>query len=254
MITTISFSKINTYLKCPLRYYFRYVENIIIPPQGFIILGKAIHKGLEYNYKEKAKHKKEPSINKILEYYDYGWEEGKKENEEWGIEWEEPEPKLKDAGVKIIKGYIDKVSPGINPKSENDVEKPFFISFEQFPAINGYIDLITDDEKIIDHKIAKRKPTSDEISFDIQSAVYQIAYYKENKKLPNGYYYDLLLKHKTPKFVLLQGQDLKDKIKWIEKVLYKAVVGITNNIFFPVINPINCSWCGYKEKCRKGEF
>ena len=264
-IEKISFSKINTYLKCPLRYYFRYIENLIIPPQGFVILGKATHKGLEYNYKEKAKHKKEPHIKKVLEYYDWGWEEAKKENEEWGIEWEEPEWKIKDDGVKLVSGYYENVSPAVIPKSENDVEKEFLITFTDFPCITGFIDLITHQDEILDHKVAKRKPTTDEISFDIQGLIYQVAFYYEYKKLPAGFFYDLLLKYKEPKFEKLQGEDIRgrvkisrnkkqSKIKWLEKVLQRAVMGIKNNIFFPVVNPINCSWCGYKDRCREGKW
>lgn len=251
----ISFSQINTYLHCPMRYYFRYIEKRIVPPQGFIVLGTGIHKGLEFNYKEKAKHKKEPSLKKILEYYDYGWEETKKQNEEWGIEWEEPEWKLKDTGVKLIEGYYEEVSPGIIPKSEDWVEKEFVIPQKNFPAIKGIIDLATKDKKVLDHKIAKRKKSPDEVSFDLQSLIYQVAYYYIEKELPENFTYDMLLKYKTPRYEMISiPQITPERLKWLEKVLQRAVQGIQNSLFFPIVSPLNCSWCGYKELCLKGKW
>ena len=45
----ISPSQLKLFGKCGIQYYYRYIENIIIPPSASLVVGKAAHKGIEAN-------------------------------------------------------------------------------------------------------------------------------------------------------------------------------------------------------------
>ena len=55
----ISVSQIKMFLRCPLQYKYRYIDNLKIPPTGSLLLGSSVHSSLEGNYRQKIETKQD---------------------------------------------------------------------------------------------------------------------------------------------------------------------------------------------------
>ena len=79
MIDHISYTQINTYLSCPLKYNFQYVEKIPWPfkPEG-LVFGSAIHQALEHYYTGRKEGRAVPE-SEMLALYDAAWEKEESE-------------------------------------------------------------------------------------------------------------------------------------------------------------------------------
>ena len=144
----ISVTQLKMYLRCPLQYKFRYVDNLIIPPPSAITLGKTIHQTLEENFSQKVKTQEDLPLGYLTDYFSDLWEI---ESKETRFEKEEKPGEIKDEGINLISVYHKTHSPKIIPVS---VEEEFELEFENSPLkLKGYIDLIDKNRIIIDHKV-----------------------------------------------------------------------------------------------------
>ena len=72
----ISFSSIRAYQQCPLRYFFKYVAGL--PEQtvaASLMFGSAIHRGLEFYFRQLLEVGTAPALLELLAEYSLGWEE-----------------------------------------------------------------------------------------------------------------------------------------------------------------------------------
>jgi len=245
----LSITQINAYLRCPLSYYFRYIEGIKIPPAGAIILGKSIHKTLEENYRQKIKSFKDLPLNQILEIYSASFEKQKKEEPE--IDWEGENPgKVKDDGIGLLKVYQKEISPNIQPLL---VEEPFTIEFRNTNyLLVGFWDLIDRNQIIRDTKTAKRSYPEDAAENSLQLTAYQLAYEIIKRRKPKALILDVMVRNKTPKTqVLISPPRNEIKIKRFLKTMSQIAHSVETGIFYPCEDRIKCSYCGYKELCKK---
>lgn len=241
MIDHISHTSIDTWLRCPRQWRYRYLDGIKIPPPGAIILGRAYHKGLEINFEQKIISKKNLPLDDILDAFRTSFDDYI--NQEGEVNWEGEKPdRMVDEGVEITRIYITHHARKIQPVS---VEEKFSLDgFCEIPLV-GKVDLITEDNRIIDHKITKRRKTLNDI--DIQSLAYSIAYPGRR------FEYHIGIRTKKP-----QVQRLEVNVKTQDQEFYKEIAkevikAIKSGIFPPNPNGWHCSkkFCGYYDICRE---
>ena len=66
----VSWSAINAYRSCPLRYYYRYVEQL--PEQtvsSALVFGSAIHSAIEFWFRERLAGNPDPDLDLLLDAY-----------------------------------------------------------------------------------------------------------------------------------------------------------------------------------------
>jgi hypothetical protein len=73
-MTNYSYSKLETYEKCKLKYKYRYIDKIIpeVPKSIEAHLGTCVHATLEWLYNELMKAIT-PGIERVIEYYTDFW-------------------------------------------------------------------------------------------------------------------------------------------------------------------------------------
>jgi len=238
-IEHLSASSISMYLRCPMQFYFRYILGLKIPTAAMLILGRAYHKALEVNFKQKIKTFKDMPVQDLQDIYrtDFTY---RKDNED--IEWKEEKPEqMIDVGTKLVELYRNEKAPLIQPI---EVEKWITIPVKNIP-IKGRIDLITK-KNIIDHKTSSRKKILDPT--DIQASIYSIA--RPNLK----FIYQVAVKTKKPYI----QEDLEVPVSEYDKLFVKSMIlritqAIQTGVFVP--NPTGwwCSrnFCGYYDRCKK---
>jgi len=251
----LSFSQINLYLKCPMAFYFRYVERIKIPPSSALTLGSSFHKAMQYGFEEKIEKKRYPKSSLIKEVFSDTFDKLKNETE-W--KKEEKPGKLKDEGIMTTGIYYNNNAKKMKPKV---VETRFEVEAENKDEEMRYNiilipDLITEDEMIVDFKSKRRSP-GQKAGLDtyLQLLLYSLGYIKEYGKKPKLLRTDYIIFKKDPAIITYKKKPSNDDYNNLLNTIDNVAKAIENEIFY--INP-NCSfcspdYCGYWKFCMKGK-
>lgn len=237
---TFSFSQLDTYLVCPLKYRYQYVLKIPTPTSYLASFGETIHQTLEEFY-QIFKTKKDLTFNDLIEIYQKKWIPV-------GYSSKKHEQKTKKEGEKLLKDFWQKFH------HQNleiiDVERYFQIKLDEKINIHGVIDrvdkLADGRIELIDYKTGK-KPTGKKIENSLQLIIYAMA--ASDKNL-----YQQKLENILLSFIFLADMekisftvDLK-KIKKVKEQIRKIIKDIRKN-HFPANTGIWCQSCPYKINC-----
>jgi CRISPR/Cas system-associated exonuclease Cas4 (RecB family) len=240
----LSYSQVNMFLRCPKQYYYRYLEGLVMPPSGSLVLGSSGHKSLEHNYSQKIDTKKDLKAKEVLEYFDATFEEQAKEDVDWG---DKKKGDYKDAGARTLKKYQKDYAPAIQPEA---VEQEFNIELENADyTLKGYIDLITEGGDIVDHKISGRKPSNID---DKQLTVYRLAYKELNGFPPEKVRFDYLVTKKSPEIIPFEMDITDEDEQELLELIGDVSEAIKSGIFYRRTDGWMCNpkYCGYYYKCR----
>ena len=243
----LSYTQYNQWLRCPKQFEYRYVDGLKIPPKSSLILGKGIHRGLEWAFNDHLRAGHPPKQNDVLAATVEAVEGELKEIPKSEIDWAagDTDSKLKDDSVGLIKVYEPK-RISIVPKT---VEKKFDIEFSNMDyKLTGRVDLETEKE-IIDFKTTSRKQPEDSAEQSEQLSLYQIqSEPKESLEL------HVLIRKKVPGLQVLKSLPRNPgKINELLENIGKVATLIKAGIFPKVLENAPgspCSYCGYYEKCR----
>src|SRR5438874_1623102 len=81
----LSFSAINAYRTCPLKYMFRYIAGL--PEEtvaASLVLGAAVHRAVEHHFRELLAGNPPPDLDSLLEQFDLEWQERDHEHVRFG--------------------------------------------------------------------------------------------------------------------------------------------------------------------------
>lgn len=256
-----SYSQLNTYLICPMKYYFQYVVGVDWETKPVaLISGKAIHKAAETYYVNlKENGEIIPVEQMITVFVSVMDNEVKKTEVEITYKEGENLGTIRDQGIAFIKLFHAE----INPQKIVAVEFPFKVKVPDIINGNGnlpikligYFDLIESDSQntyiVGELKTSAQRFSSLKLEYDLQATVYSYAMAKlklstsENSCLVR---YDVLVKTKKPAFehyyVTRTEADHSRLIHSINNVL-KA---IENRIFYRQ-EGWQCSDCQFKKAC-----
>lgn len=255
-VEKLSSTAINTYLTCSARYLFRYVYEEVIPPTGALLLGTNVHRAIEYNMSQKIETHEDLPEADVLDYFSAVFDASKSE----AVWYEDERPgDFKDTGIRVLKTHHQLVAPELMPLA---VEKGFMLSLKSkpktpdeepivYPTIEGWVDLINTEHKIIDNKTIGQTPKTPKPDHKLQTTIYtagmRLSGMTDAK--PRIIY---LVKTKTPKVVQFDVPITVSDWAYFQAVLNSVVRGIENDVFIPNRNTWKCNrrWCGYWEMCE----
>jgi len=245
--TYLSPSQINMFLRCPAQYYFRYIEGKKLPPKSSMTKGKAVHSGVEFNYRQKKETRQDLPIKEVLEYTAATFEEYAAETAFEGKD----KGKEKDSTIQLTKCYQTEIAPTVQPVY---IEEKVEISFDNTDYdLLGVIDLIDETKQIRDTKTSARTPSEKDIQNSLQLSAYSIMYRTLTGEEETGISLDYVVATKTPKTVRLQAQRTEEDRQRFLRIMGIIAHNIKCKNFYP--NPTNfmCSPnnCGYWDECQK---
>ncbi len=242
-----SYSALQTYLTCPMRYYFRYIEHAEVERTPISIpFGRAFHlvlseramKGTNYTIVDAKEDfavyfKGETEVCENLTYKqdeDYWfWDKRGCDMLELAIaEWPD------DYTVKSVAEAFSVNVPGLS--------KPLVGEFDLVTVDGG-------DETICDWKTAATNWPKGKADRDLQATTFAYAYMKKYGVNP-VFRFDVYTKAKTPahhQFYTLRTSDDFDRFVYLAGKIEKAV---NTGIFLPVESCINCAECAYSNRCK----
>ena len=242
-----SYSAFQTYLTCPMRYYFRYVEHAEVERTSISIpFGRAFHavlsdrarKGSSYTVEDAKEDfavyfRGETEVSENISYKpdeDYWfWEQRGCDMLDVALaEWQD------DYAVKSVAEAFSMEVPGLS--------KPLIGEFDLVVTDGG-------DETICDWKTASMKWPTGKADRDLQATTFCYAYRQLHGRMPM-FRFDVFTKAKTPahhQFYTYRNQDDFARFVYLAGQIEKA---INAGIFLPVESCMNCAECAYGSRCK----
>lgn len=247
-VLRLSASQINTYLRCPMQYYYSRVLKIKSKPALALVLGSSYHSALEHNLVQKIDTKVDRPLDEVIDVYSDTYDKG---IEDAGGEIDKKEAgQEKDIGTTLVEGYHNGVAPTVQPVS---VEKYFRLKIHT-PHIDyglsGYMDLIESNDIVIDHKTKGRMFLPFELETDLQMSIYSLAFRTLNDRKENSLRFDVAVKNKKkPEIILAPMHRTTEQIQSTVRSIASVAKSIKEGLFYKQPSVQVCSWCGYCEKC-----
>ena len=246
-----SYSALQIYLSCPMRYYFRYVEHAEVErTSASIPFGRAFHavlseramKGTDYTVEDAKEDfavyfKGETEVCENLcfkpgETYDSCLKKGFELLEVAYENWSD------DYAVKSVAESFSVEVPGL--------QKPLIGEFDLIIEDGG-------DEAICDWKTSGSKWPTGKVDRDLQATVFCYAYKQLHGKSPL-FRFDVITKTKHPSVnshYTIRTQDELERFEFIAGKIEKAV---NAELFYPNESVINCAECPYADRCKKATW
>ena len=253
----ISFSQVNTYLICPLRYRFQYIdrEEWQFKPAA-LTLGSAIHAAIEKYYTNHLESKR-TSLTDLQDIFDTRLYQDCAEVEMKFKTGKDP-VEIQQQGHAMLDCFLENVTPG----DVLGVEEKFTLNVVDgetgetldVPLV-GRVDLIerTEDGNIVfvDYKTASTRYSEDSVQRNLQLTAYSLwareAYSTEKNEVIH-LRFDVLLKNKTPLHLKYQTQRTYQDAQRFVRMLLMISEAIREEHFYP--NPgWQCADCPFKVAC-----
>lgn len=231
----LSFSQIDTYLGCPLKYKYSYIYQIPTRPRPPLQFGSDIHKVLEDFYR-RIKEREKLNLDDLYQIYLKYWTQG-------GYLDKMQEQAYQRSGFKILEEFYHKNKDNLKPPLY--IEEEFLIKISGH-GIKGYIDRIDRLEdgtvEVVDYKTGKPKDQAS-VQDSIQLDIYAMACREVFSLKPSllSFYY-LTTNEKVS--IERSEQDLEKT-----KVLVGEVIGKIKEGFFESQLSFRCQWCDYQILC-----
>ncbi|MFA6973699.1 MAG: PD-(D/E)XK nuclease family protein [Parcubacteria group bacterium] len=238
----ISYSSMDTYQNCPLKYKFQNIDRIKTPKSKEAVFGSTIHETLKFVHTPGILS---PTLDQAMEHFGNSWNPAV-------FDSPDEERAAFSQGIQIIQKYYQ----SNRPQDFNiiDLESRFQIEIgegENKHIVSGIVDRIDKTEdgyEIIDYKTTKKMPSQDKVDNDMQLSVYLKAFLaRYPKEVAN------LDKIKVSLYYLKHGVKLSstrtlEQLQKSEQTFLDVIKLIESGKFEPLITPL-CDWCGYQNMC-----
>ena len=245
---TVSASRLNCWLQCRLKFYFRYVLKITKPKTAALHYGSVVHLVLQqWNMMRWRKQLFE--IEKLKQVFDTGWaDQGTK------IDWEGEELEQKTSAWAVLEKYfIDTPIKQDERPEAVEVGVEADLSHHGLPVLVGVLDLVRNGGRIVDFKSAAKTPDNDMAlhTNGLQLDCYSILYRGSTGKRESGRELHHLIKTKVPKLVITEtGPMLEYQRNRLFRLMEDYVDGLDRGDFIPAPG-FGCMGCEYLHECRK---
>ena len=234
----ISYSALETFRTCPLKYKFAYVDKIPVQQNGAMQFGSVIHKVMEELYA----HQMLPITKEELQHiFSSRWKPELYGNNSYQAEYDF------QSGLEIIGREWEKKQSAPEPTTIGR-EKYFLLPIAEGFELSGRIDRIDkvgeDSLEIIDYKTGRTVPTDEEVRNNLQLAIYYLALLKlwpTTQKVTLSLYYlrpDMKVGFVADPALLEQAKvTLQDLVEQIRNTNYAPTPGR------------HCDYCDFKDRC-----
>jgi RecB family exonuclease len=243
----ISYSALETFKRCPLKFKFQYIDKIRTPKSKDALFGTLLHSALKILHEPGLIV---PTEEDILKFISDKWDAS--------IYSSEQESTLNFAqAIKIMKDYYAKNYPSQFTvlALETMFEVPLQIGAEKH-LLTGKIDRVDKNEngllEVIDYKTSKKMPSQEAVDKDLQLAVYHLGVANrwptltgEDRPLKTSLYF---LKHGEKLSSTRTSENLAATRESITKDFELIDKAFKGSKFSPTPNAL-CDWCEFQRNC-----
>jgi RecB family exonuclease len=239
--SVLSPTQVRCFMDCHARWWFKYNLRQPDPPNGNLALGRAVHWSLTQNFLQKVETYEDLPLAGVLALFRESWA---RERDQAEFRDDEEPSQLGFSGEGLVAKYLDEVAPAIEPAAvELHVEGEI-----GGVRVQGFIDILDVDGRIIDIKTAKARPSSIE-----PMNRFQIATYSQLSPAASGKgRLDILVKTKTPKVVLQSFDVSREDVRATQTIYARAGQAMRSEHYMPNRLSMFCSrrHCAYWRSCE----
>jgi len=247
---TISVSRVNAYLACPLKYRFQYVDMI---PRSWraaaMAFGSSVHAAVEWFHRERLAGRT-PDPPEVLKVFDADWYA--QNVEPLVFSPRESKGALAEKGRQMLQLYLESAT-GALPAA---IEQPFEVELADPETgevldvrLRGVVDLIEADDTLVDLKTAGRTLEQGGLERHLQLSTYALAFLLQHGTIPK-LRLDLLLKTTKPRLERHETTRSVEDLGWTARLIREVSLAIETEHFFP--NPSwRCTECEYFAHCQQ---
>ena len=242
----VSPSRLNLFLQCRLKFWFRYIAGLIKPKTAALHVGSAVHSVLKaWN---KARWKSHPlALKELYDEFSKVWAEDP-------VQWEPgEEDDEKKTGWRLVETYIreSKIPESLKPDAvEVSVEAD--LRQHGLPKLIGILDLVQSGT-IVDYKTSSQTPNAEKVAHtnEVQISSYAVLYREATGKRETGIELHHLVKLKNPKLVITTLEPMSEQQQTRLFHLMEAYVdGLDRRDFIPSPG-LQCMSCEFFNECRQ---
>jgi putative RecB family exonuclease len=248
--STVSATRLNTWLGCRLRYYFKYVLRLKTPRTAALYVGHTVHAVLkQWN---RARWRKEIlTPDQLQQAFDTAWvSDQQRERVNWALNEELDERKQ---GWALLQTYFNKSPVPQDERIEGvEVQLSADLSKHGLPKLRGILDLVRAGGRIVDYKTVGQTPKDERAihSNEVQLTAYSVLYREATGKMESGRELHQLVKTKEPKLIVTeQGPMTEQQRTRLFKQMESYVEGLAREDFIPSPG-LQCMACSFFNQCR----
>jgi putative RecB family exonuclease len=249
----ISWSAISTFRTCPLKYRFRYLENL--PEQSVsaaLVFGTGIHTAIEQHFQAQLSGDDQPDVERLMFAYRSAWLPHDPDAIQFGST--ETRASLDALAGKMLTAFLNSPAASVQGRVLGVEEEIRGVLVEGVPDLYGRIDLLTEDSDslvITDIKTSRGKWSQEQVEDSGEQLLLYSHLASEispGKKIATRFL--VLTKTREPQVEEhvreVDPAAVKRTLAGVERV-WRAIEG---GHFYPAPSTMNCSSCGYRAPCR----
>ena len=234
----LSFSRVDTYRSCPLRYRYAYVDDLPAAPSPHLSWGSSLHDALEFWWTQKLPHP--PSVEELLKSLYENWDDtgfaGMAREEKIGW-YRTAQEVLRRHHERHVAGFVPAVAS----------EQQFSLDLGPDLVVVGVIDHVARTQAggigIVDWKTNKRAKVADEVRASLQLAIYALAAEQLWGQRPEWVALDFVV----PGVRVTVGRDEIDTDGALETI--RRVADLVRAEHFDPKPSRLCDWCDFRALC-----
>lgn len=247
---TVSASRLNTWLACRLKFYFRYVQGLAKPRTPALYVGHTVHGVLKlWN---QARWRRQLLTPKALrQQFDALW---LSDQQIAPVEWAEGE----EAGEQQTAWSLLDLYFRASPIPPNELPEAVEVAAEAdltahgLPKLIGILDLVRAGGRIVDYKTVSQTPSDAKAihTNEVQLSGYAVLYRANTGKPEGGRDLHHLVKTKHPKLVVTQQGPMTDAQQTrLFRQMESYAEGLARQDFVPSPG-LSCAMCPYLTECK----
>jgi putative RecB family exonuclease len=245
---TVSASRLNCWLTCRLKFFFRYVEKVSKPPTPALHVGTAVHAVLQA-WNMGRWRKQAFDVERFKKLFTDRWAD-----QPGQIKWQDEETAQKAGAWSLLETYFAETPIKANEMPEA-VEVPMETDLSKYglPTLIGVVDLVRAGGRIVDFKTSGKTPSA-ELAMrlnEVQLSCYSVMYREATGKPETGRELHHLVKTKTPKIIVTQLGPMNEiqRVR-LMKIMESYVEGLARKDFVPSPG-IQCAGCEFAQECSR---
>jgi len=215
-------TSINTYLRCPRKYYLKYILGLKEKPNIYLIRGQAVHHAIARLSRRDMKDPVDFDNLKmdLLKLFEEYWLSQEKEIQLLGLGKETLE-EIYHEGTEMMAGWLIRyIKDFMSGQKELEIELKLI---SETHGVMGFIDAVRyQDGKVllVDYKTSKSEDMTRDIK--VQMAIYALLFKENFKVLPDSIIIDFL-KHQSQAKLKVNEQLVQFAIKICKEIRDKTI-------------------------------
>ena len=249
----VSWSALSTFRQCPLKYRFRYLENL--PEESVsaaLVFGTGIHSAVEQHFQAILSGEEQPDVERLMFAYRSAWLPHDPDAISLGST--ETRNSLDALASKMLMAFLNSPMASVQGRVLGVEEEIRGMLVEGTPDLYGRVDLLTEDADslvITDIKTSRGKWSAEQVE---DSGEQLLLYSHLASEISPG------KTLKTRFLVLTKTKEpvVEEHVREVNRAAVKRTLAgveqvwraIESGNFYPAPSTVGCAGCGYRAACR----